>query len=360
VTEPTSDAAEGAADPRPDASPDTRERPAPALAAVVRLWLEPTVRAVPVYVVVDGELVMRLVDRPVGAVLTELRAELTPSGEAGGSGRGGGTVLAIDVLDATEAVYGTVLEWCAMLGLKPRSDRRLCRSCRTSLHDCRHEIEPDTEFYRIGPRGMTCCSHHDHPAAVDPIADGMRRLPVHGALKPAARDQLARILDRQRVHAERVLAGDSARYVSGTRCPRPQCKVERVREDDGTIHGPLRIDRERSESPDGRPGPILGTRCTACTTWWPYAEMGEDGSLQEALEADREGRDADRAAVAARRAARQAEEAQRAAAYGRTDGSARRLGLPVPCRVCGLPALGGDLCADHPGVTAGGGLHVRV
>jgi hypothetical protein len=258
------------------------------LAAVVRCWLEPTTRAVPVYKVVGGELVSTTEDRQVGAVLDELRSEVSPSQTAaGGGGSGRSPAATLEAIDALDLVYGTVRDWCAMVGLKVRRD-------------------------------------------ADPIADGMRQLVAHGWTgHEAKRDQLARILDRQRRSTERLLAGDANRYVSGTRCP--ECKAERVREDDETVHAPLRIDRERSETPDGRPGPILGTRCTnpACNRWWPYAQMGEGGQLDLELAADRAAHQADLAALSARRAARRAEEAHRAAVYDDVTDSARRLGLPV-------------------------------
>jgi hypothetical protein len=285
----------------------TGYHPPPQLRDVVRLWVEPTLRAVPVYRVRDGSLVVDLVDRPVGAVLTELREEVAPSQTAaGGGGSGRAAAASLDVLDVLDQVTGTVQEWLALVGLRERraTDR-------------------------------------------DRVEDGLRRLAVHHwSGDHVRRDQLARILNRQRLQAERVLTGDTSVYIRDTRCP--ECHAAHVQEADGSVHRPLRLVRARSETPDGRPGPVDRVQCTACPAWWPWSDVADEhGAFRVALADDQAEYDAERGRQAAQEAARRAEEDRRAALYDDTAGSARRLGLPVPCRVCGTPALGGDLCRDH-------------
>lgn len=342
MTEPTippTDQAPAAGEPRPDAAPDTRERHSPELSSVVRALVEPTVRAVPVYVVRDGALVSEVVDRPVSPILTELRAEVVPSQTAAGGGGGLGAGASLEVLDELNALTSTVQEWLALVGLPDRrASITRCTSCGAPELSCRQGRDPQTGALVIGAAGMPCCSRHRHPQP-DMIKDGLRRLAVHHWTGDhVRRDQLARILDYRRRNAERVLAGEvTAYYVRDTRCP--WCKAEHVRDDPepgqrpgtGLVHRPLRVERDPSPGTDGRPGPVRGTRCTACGHWVPWEAMGEDGELARAIEQDRQLSHSEAAPPGTAEAARRSVELdQRAALYGgfQTRGSARRMGLP--------------------------------
>jgi hypothetical protein len=276
----------------------TGYHPPPQLRDVVRLGSSPPGGRCRCTGSGTGSLVVDLVDRPVGAVLTELREEVAPSQTAaGGGGSGRAAAASLDVLDVLDQVTGTVQEWLALVGLRERraTDR-------------------------------------------DRVEDGLRRLAVHHwSGDHVRRDQLARILNRQRLQAERVLTGDTSVYIRDTRCP--ECHAAHVQEADGSVHRPLRLVRARSETPDGRPGPVDRVQCTACPAWWPWSDVADEhGAFRVALADDQAEYDAERGRQAAQEAARRAEEDRRAALYDDTAGSARRLG--ATCAVPGVRHAG--------------------
>lgn len=283
---------------RPDAVSRARATPLD-LASVVASLVRPTTHRVVVEGrdPLDGQLRLDHRDVTVRPLLAELRAELVPGGESGGSGRGGGSPLSVDVAD--------VLRDLERLG---RVHLRLLR------------IRP-----RRGP-------------GVDPIADGLAQLvPAHwppelpaGLGRGAFRDRLAEVVDRGRA----VLAGETTgTYVRDTRCP--VCLVEWVTEavpGGADRHPALRVNRAKPE-PDGTPGPVRGTTCTACSRRWSWADMEapgppdwKPGKLWQLIAADR-------TVVAEARAAlrrRAGELAARRRLYTDTDRpTAEALGLPI-------------------------------
>ncbi len=182
----------------------------------------------------DGGLLLERRTVAVRPLLAELRAELVPGGESGGSGRGGGVAMSVDVADVIRDVELLVRGQLAALKLRRR-----------------------------------------RPAAgVDPLADQLAQLvpaawPTPGA-RQAFTDRLAELVETGRA----VLAGlASSTYVRDTRCP--VCHAEWVAEHVAggwDRHPALRVNRGKPE-PDGTPGPVRGTTCTHCQRRWTWPDM---------------------------------------------------------------------------------------
>jgi hypothetical protein len=210
-------------------------------------------------------------DATVRAVLDELLASVTPSGQGGGGGRGGGAAASLEAIDLLDRVRELVDLAMRDAGLAYRRDPRTCR-CGWPAADCARMVGP------VPPSGepLRCCPDCWHAPARLPLADALTRLAVH-PWPPEGGAQLASRLDRLTAQVGAFLAGDSAGvYVRDTRCPR--CRVWDVREQiDGAWH------RHPALHVDAAGGRYAGTLCTACRTWWARAQ---DEQLRQELDAD--------------------------------------------------------------------------
>jgi hypothetical protein len=196
----------------------------------------------------DGGLHLDAREVTIRPVYAELVAAATPSGQAGGGGRGGGLPVSLEALDLLDRIRGLTADWAWQAGLTPAAEGGV-----------RHAGPPP-----------------------DPCPRMLRQLAVHGWDDDQAPRMLSRIVERLTTQTVAFLAGDeTSSYVRDTRCPR--CGAWDVQEWSDDHGAPLRHPALHVVRRDGR---VQGTQCTACTTWWEWDGLGEDGPLAQELAAD--------------------------------------------------------------------------